>query len=99
MSSLVTKENSGLNCVQCKDNWPPNFLTDLFCAFSNAAAKRVQAPTWIEKGGVMPCNHMFITLTHLADVPNKIPAVPVGQQVPSAKNSKTMYYIGMMAKS
>ena len=90
MSSLVTKTNTGLNCVQCKDNWPPNFLTDLFWEVFSAADKRIQAPTWIEKGGVMPCNHMFITLTHLADVPNKMPAVPVGHQTPSAKNSKTM---------
>ena len=90
MSSLVTKKTSGLKNHHKKDNWPPNFLTDLFCAFSNAAAKRVQAPTWIEKGGAMPCNHIAITLTHLTDVPNNLPAVPVGHQVPSAKNNKTM---------
>ena len=90
MSSLVTKKTSGLKNRHRNDNWPTNFLTDLFWEVFNAVLKRVQAPTWIEKGGAMPCNNMFITLAHLTDVPSNFPAVLVGHQVPSAKNKTTM---------
>jgi hypothetical protein len=86
----LQKKTSGLKNRHKKDNWPPNFLTDLFWEVSNAVLKRVQAKPWIEKGGDMPCNTIAIILTHLTDVPNNLPAVPVGHQIPSAKNNKTM---------